>query len=184
MHGPSLILANTMSLAPKIDEVRSVMLDSKPHLGFFTETWLRDSIPADHIEIPGYNFTQRNRTTDFHGGVGLYIENSIRFKCLDHLQDPTLEVLWVWRRPTRLLRGIPCIVAGTVHHPHFNDSVSDSILLDYLCESLTLIEGMYPGYGLLLCGDFNRLDIRRITSQFKLKQIVNKPTRGDQILDQ
>ena len=29
MHGPSLILANTMSLAPKIDEVRPVMLDSK-----------------------------------------------------------------------------------------------------------------------------------------------------------
>ena len=74
MHGPSLILANTMSFAPKIEEVRSVMLDSKSHLGFFTETWLKDSISADHIKI-GYNFTQWNRITDFHGGVGLYIEN-------------------------------------------------------------------------------------------------------------
>ena len=89
----------------------------------------------------------------------------------------------MWLRPTRLPRGIPCIVAGTVYHPYLNDSASDSILLDYLCESLTSIKGMYPGCGLLLCGDFNRLDIRRITSQFKLKQIVNKPTRGDQILD-
>ena len=118
-----------------------------------------------------------------HGGVGLYNENSIRFKCLDHLQDPTLLVLWVWLRPTRLPRGIPCIVAGTVYHPHFNDSASDSIVLDYLCESLTSVERMYPGCGLLLCGDFNRLDIRLLTSQFKLRQIFNKPTRGDQILD-
>ena len=164
MHGPSLILANTMFLAPKIDEVRSVMLDSKSDLGFFTETWLRDSIPADHIKIPEYNFTQRNRMTDFHGGVGLYIENSIRFKCLDHLQDPTLEVLWVWLRPTRLPQGIPCIVAGTIYNLHFNDSATDSILLNYLCESLTSIEEIYPGCGFLLCGDLNRSDIRRLLS--------------------
>ena len=38
--GMNILLANTQSLAPKIDEVRSVMLNVKPDLGFFTETWL------------------------------------------------------------------------------------------------------------------------------------------------
>ena len=89
----------------------------------------------------------------------------------------------MWFRRTRLPRGIPCLIAGTVYHPHFNDNVSDSILLDYLCETLTTIEGEYPGCGLFLCGDFNRLNIRRLTSQFRMKQLLNKPTRGDHTLD-
>ena len=183
VHGPSLPLANTMSLAPKIDEVRSTILELRLHLGFFTETWLRECIPADHILISGYHFVSRNRTTDHHNGVGLYIENSIKFKRLDYLQDPTLEVLWVWLSPTRLPRGISCLIAGTVYHPHFNDNVSDSILLDYLCESLTTIEGEYPGCGLFLCSDFNRLNFRRLTSQFRMKQLVNKPNGGEHTLD-
>ena len=45
------------------------------------------------------------------------------------------------------------------------------------------MEGEYPGCGFLLCGDFNRLNIRRLTTHFQLKKLVDKPTRGDQILD-
>ena len=45
------------------------------------------------------------------------------------------------------------------------------------------MEGEYLGCGFLLCGDFNRLYIRHLTTQFQLKQLVDKPTRGDQILD-
>ena len=73
VFGLSLMLANTMSLAPKIDEVRSTILDFKPYLGFITETWLRDTISGNHLHIPGYSFISRNRTTDIHGGIGLYI---------------------------------------------------------------------------------------------------------------
>ena len=35
----------------------------------------------------------------------------------------------------------------------------------------------------MLCGDFNRLNISRWASQFKLKQLVDKVTRGDRTLD-
>ena len=38
--GMNILLANTQSLASKIDEVQSVMLNVTPDLGFFTETWL------------------------------------------------------------------------------------------------------------------------------------------------
>ena len=37
-YGVSLFLANTMSLAPKIDEVKCVISDVNPDLAFFTET--------------------------------------------------------------------------------------------------------------------------------------------------
>ena len=183
VFGLSALLANTMSLAPKIDEVRSVVLDLKPNLGFFTETWLRETICDSLLQIPGYSFIHRDRTTDHHGGVGLYIENSIKFKHLEKLSDPDIEALWAWLRPSRLPRGVPCIVAGVIYHPHFNNSIRDAALVNYLSASLTSLEGEYPGCGFVLCGDFNRLNTRRLTTQFKLKQLVDKPTRGDQILD-
>jgi len=45
------------------------------------------------------------------------------------------------------------------------------------------MEEEYPCCGFLLCADFNRLNNHRLTTQFQLKQLVDKPTRGDQILD-
>ncbi|EDO40796.1 predicted protein [Nematostella vectensis] len=86
--GVSVLLANTMSIAPKIDEVRLVMSDKNPDLFFFTETWLRDTISRNLLDIPGYNFTARKRTTGIHGGIGLNVKSTIKFKTLFHLHDP------------------------------------------------------------------------------------------------
>ena len=183
VFGLSALLANTMSLATKTDEVRSVVLDLKPNLGFFTETWLRETMCDSLLQIPSYSLIHLDRTTDHHGGVGLYIENSIKLKHLEKLSDPDIEALWAWLRPSRLPRGVPCIVAGVIYHPHFNNSIRDAALVNYLSASLTSLEGEYPGCGFVLCGNFNCLNTRRLTTQFKLKQLVDKPTRGDQILD-
>ena len=144
---------------------------------------VKDTVRDSHLCIPGCSFIYRNRTTDHHGGVGLYIENSIKFKRLDSLLDPDIEALWAWLRPSRLPRGVPCLIAGVIYHPYFNDSYRDAALSNYLSASLSSMEGEYLGCGFLLCGDFNRLNIRRLTTQFQLKQLVDKPTRGDQILD-
>ena len=84
--GLKLLLSNTMSLAPTFDEIRCSILELKPDVACFTETWLHDSINDNHIYIPEYNFILKNRTTGIHGSVGLYIKNSINFKSLAHLQ--------------------------------------------------------------------------------------------------
>lgn len=180
VFGPSLLLANTMSLAPKIDEIILSINELKPDLACFTETWLHDGISADCINIPGYNLINKNRTSGVHGGVCIYIQNSIKFKTLDHLHHPDFEVLWVHIRPKRLPRGVPCIVIGTLYHP---PSADDNSMIDYLYLSLTTIEGYYPGCGIFLTGDFNRLDVHRLLPQFRMRQLVRVPTRGDQTLD-
>ena len=51
------------------------------------------------------------------------------------------------------------------------------LLVDYLASSLAAIEGRYPG-----C-DFNSLNINQLMAQFRLKQLVWVPTRGQQTLD-
>ena len=69
---------------------------------------------------------------------------------------------------------------GTVYHPPNGD---DNSMIDYLSLTLTSIEGYYPGCGIFLTGDFNRLNTNRLQAQFRMKQLVRVPTRGDQILD-
>ena len=52
---PSLLLTNTMCLIPKIDEVRCFVPDKNPDLVFITETWLKDQIDSNQVNIPEYN---------------------------------------------------------------------------------------------------------------------------------
>ena len=54
-HVPALLLSNSMSLAPKIDEIRHTVPNSFVDLDCFTETGLIDFIPDNAIEIPDYN---------------------------------------------------------------------------------------------------------------------------------
>lgn len=56
-------------------------------------------------------------------------------------------------------------------------------MLNHFTTTLTTVVGQYLGCGLLVCGDFNRMSLSRLTQQFKLKEIIDKPTRGDKILD-
>ena len=111
---PKILLTNLMSRTPKIDEVSCFMKTHNPDVACITETWLQGSIDESCLYIAGYNFIFKNRSGGCHG-VGLYIKNSISFKCLDHLQHPVLEVLWVRLTPKRLPRGFPRLVIGVIY---------------------------------------------------------------------
>jgi hypothetical protein len=58
---PSILLSNTMSLAPKIDEIRHSVVSTNIDIASFTETWLSDSIQDTIIQIPGYNIARKDR---------------------------------------------------------------------------------------------------------------------------
>ena len=48
---------------------------------------------------------------------------------------------------------------------------------------MTAAEAMFPNCGLIITGDFNRLNTGRVQNHFKLKQLVKFATRGDAVLD-
>ena len=89
---PNVMLSNTMSLAPKIDEIRNLALEFNLDLVCVAETWLRETISDNSIrisrwgtcakaslgfQIPGYFQLRRNRVSDSHGGVCIYISEQI-----------------------------------------------------------------------------------------------------------
>jgi hypothetical protein len=80
----------------------------------------------------------------------------VRHNVLIDLMDKNLKVLWIKIRPDRLPRGIQSIFIGTVYHP---PSASNSLIQNYLYESLSKIEGRSPDCGVILLGDFNKLNV-------------------------
>ena len=177
---PSLMLSNTMSLAPKIDEVCHSVLQTDVDLACFTETWLTDFVHDNDIQIPGYNVVRRDRLIGQHGGVCLYVKESIPFEILSQYHNDQFEVLWVKARPHKLPRGLSCIIIGSIYHP---PSANDRNMIDFLTEQLSLIESTYYNCGLILLGDFNNLNCHRLNNHFSLKQLVKFPTRGRRTLD-
>jgi len=63
------------------------------------------------------NIIRRDRAESEHGGVCMYIKDTINFTVLDDLQDPSCEMLGAKLRPVRLPRGCNSIVVGTLYHP-------------------------------------------------------------------
>ena len=99
---------------------------------------------------------------------------------LSNIISPSFEVLWLKLRPRKLPRGISLIILGAKYHPLGS---YDLPMIDYLIDSLTKVETMYSNCGIVLMGDLNRLTTSSISRSFKLKQLVNFPTRGERTLD-
>ena len=78
-----------------------------------------------------------------------------------------------------------CILLAVVYYPGRNSPAeSDSQnLLNHLFDSLKSAESLYPNCGIIVTGDFNRLDMCHLRNHFKLKQLVKFPTRGQVTLD-
>ena len=181
---PKIMITNVRSLTPKIDEVQEFLNRNDISIAFITETWLRPAIVDSVIDIPGYTVLRKDRKSDNHGGVCLYLRNDYSMYtelrdlicCCDH------EILWVNLRPKRLPRGYSGLIIAVVYHPHWSESEND-LMRDHLFQSLRIAESKYPNCALIVAGDFNRLDVTSIKRHFNLHQIVKKATRKDAILD-
>ena len=106
--------------------------------------------------------------------------NHAILRLLSALANNDHEVIWLKLKPVRLPRGIPCIILCNLYHP---PKGNDQDLINYLYESLTTIEARFTNCGIIILGDFNKLNLSRIKNSFKLCQIVKFPTRGPSSLD-
>ena len=104
----------------------------------------------------------------------MYVRDYIPFEILPDIMDDKFEVLWVEIWLPRLPRGIQSIV-GTVYH---SPSCRDPGILVYLQESMSK-EDRYPNCGIILLGDFNKMDMTRIKNAYGVKQVAPFQTRGN-----
>lgn len=69
------MVADAMSLAPKITEVQEFTDRNKVTLAFVTETWLKSAVEDTVVDIPGFSIVRRDRASNAHGNVCLHIKD-------------------------------------------------------------------------------------------------------------
>ena len=178
---PSILLSNTMSLAPKIDEIAISHISNNIDVALFSESWLKESIPDDAINITGYQLLRRDRQHKSHGGVCLYIKKTIPYVRVTELESDHHEVLWVALSPRRLPREYSNIIIAVIYHP---PDANCETMREYIQSSLEHIESSFPNSAVIIAGDFNKLDLRSTVKVFQLKPVIDFLTRGANILDQ
>ncbi len=67
------MVTNVRSLVPKIEEVQEFLNRNQISIAFVTETWLRPTITDSVVNIVGYSLMRRDRLSDSHGGICIYI---------------------------------------------------------------------------------------------------------------
>ena len=183
---PSIMLSNPMSLVPKLSEVQELVLRQNIQIGCIVESWLKPHIADTVVNNEGYNIVRKDRLSHEHGGVCVYIKEDIKYQitsdlscCNDH------EIVWIQLNPTRLPRGFSCIIIAVVYYPGPTSPAESNsqLMLNHLFESLMKAETQFPNCGIVVTGDFNRLNISRLQNHFKLKQLVKFLTRGQATLD-
>ena len=99
-----------------IEIIQSGLINSSD-IACVTETWLRDHIHDNVVCIPGYNLVRRDRIDVTRGGVCTYIKKGLKYTVLEDLHDDKIEAIWLQLRPSRLPRGLSCIIIANVYHP-------------------------------------------------------------------
>ena len=184
---PSVILCNTRSLAPKIDELASVCSVDSADIVCITESWLHENIPDSAEQLEDYVLFRNDRPSHA-GGVAAYVRCTIpsRLPVLE-LNDSVSETLWIRLRPRRLPRSISMILLAVIYHPPRATANYNEVL--YAHVQRTFYSFMKSHKDCLVCvtGDFNSTSTHISPSIFRqrcsLSQIIKVLTRDTGILD-
>ena len=129
---------------------------------------------------------RKDRTSHEHGGVCIYLKDNIKYETIGDLQCcEHHEIIGIKLNLKRIPRGFSCIILAVVYYPgRTSPAESDATnIINHLFDSLMTAESIFPNCGIIITGDFNRLNLNQLKNHFKLKQLVKFHTRGTAILD-
>ena len=188
---------NLQSFRNKIDVVKTHITVCNFDIFTFSESWLDDKCNNQILEINGYNLVRFDRAWSDNqsinpkrgGGVGLYIKDTYSYSTNIHeaynISCGHIECLWV-----EIIRpNAKHIVIGSLYRP---PSGSVTFFCDKLTEIINDIN-INNNKEIVLLGDFNinydvkNSDNMKSLHEFELltnlKQLINTPTRQDNIID-
>jgi exonuclease III len=122
------MLSNVISLAPKIEELHAYTANASVDILCIVETWLQNHIDDNIVTLPGYNLIRRDRRERIHGGLCVYIRNTINFNILHDFSSNEFEALWLDLRPTSLPRGVSSVILCNLYHP---PGANDQSMINY-----------------------------------------------------
>ena len=187
-----LVLMNCQSVCNKKTELETLLLSVKPDIVIATESWLKPDIGSPEIFPSNYNVYRKDRVDQDGGGVFILVSSHLISCALDEYSSD-LEAVWV---EVKEEKG-PNIVIGAYYRPPRPDPNS---LEEF--GNLNRVSRTTNGT-VIIGGDFNLPGIDWATLSTKpraytpalcnclidiitdngLEQIVQEPTRGENLLD-
>ncbi len=172
-HHLSFVQLNVQSLFPKLDILRAELMDFD--LIALSETWLGEQTKSDDILFQNFKTPERkDRVGDRHGGVILYIRDSLFHKRRRDIEIPVIESIWI-----EVVSNKKHFLFGVFYRPPnsnalYNNSIEDSI-------QLAIDTGLRD---IVIVGDFNynvlnpqtNRKVSSICSQFALSQCISSAT--------
>ena len=172
-HHLSFVHYNVQSLLPKIDLLQAELQNFD--IIALTETWLHAGIDTEELMLQPFNPPERkDRQTDRHGGVILYIKEGINYRRRHDLETGRVECIWI-----EITNRQRHILFGVFYRPPEADA-----------EYFTFIEhsvNMATDTGcnnIVITGDFNlnmfknnsARKINLFCSDFGMHQSITEPT--------
>ncbi len=111
----------------------------------------------------------------------LYIRDNLMTKHHKDLEEPGLQSMWLTIRPRCLPRKYSILIVGAIYYTP--KPTPDGPMLKHIDRSLDTLLKQHPDAAIFIIGDFNTLDDCFLKRSYKLKQMVKRPTKGNNILD-
>ena len=182
---------NCQSVKAKLANFQAILDEEDPDIVVGTESWLNKNIATGEIFPSHFNVFRKDRASDSHGGVFIAIKN-ILIASEEKDLDSNCETLWV----SIHVKGRKPMYVGAFYRPETTNT-------DYLRELDKSLVNIPKSASIWLLGDFNLPDIDWETNSFRaggrypacsktmleiaedhnLIQVIDKPTRGNNILD-
>ena len=123
----SVVHYNIQSILNKVDLIGSELRNF--NIICLTETWLGPNTTDEALRIDDYSLYRRDRPTDNHGGVCVYIKEDIYSRRRTDLELPHVECVWV-----EININHKKILIGTFYRP----PNSPAQTLSYIEDSINL----------------------------------------------
>ena len=175
-------MTNAQSIVNKLEEADIVFEQQQVDIGIITESWFSSKIPENYVNIPGYNLYSKPRGQKGGGGVAAYVHEDVPAIVMDKITvPPELECMWLKVRPKKLHRKISAIAICPVYIT--TKSPYQNLLAENLLDTVDCLRAKYPDIGVMITGDFNRINLNHLCRGNDLYQIIDFPTRANATLD-
>ena len=187
---PTVASYNVRSLFPKIENFKTDMKERNISLSFVQEVWEKSEDKCHGfevekmLEINGLKYISKSRPSNKRGGGVALVIDLEKFSCekLQVYTPSNLEAVWGLLEPKSAEAQCKKIIVCSFYSPPNNGK--NTKLADHMVGTLQMLNTKYPGCGIILGGDRNKMDIRPIMNcGLRLRQVVDQCTRQDAILD-
>ena len=177
---PTFFMTNAQSLGNKFEDIEVVFEQNSVDVAVVTESWFSNNMPENQLDINNYNLFSKHREEKGGGGVAIYVKEDVPASHIDSIIVPSeLECLWVKIRPKKPPRSISAIAVCAIT----TNSPLQPLLMEHLLSSVDHLRSKHPDIGILITGDFNRMNMFQLINGNNLSQNVDFPTRGKATLD-